>query len=533
MKKIKAQISDLYNSYQLFIKNSLIKNIRKIQLFSLIRKTFISFISLNFMVSKKFNVSIFNRYLILSIILLFSFLFYLSIPTLYNYGELQKQLTKKLEEEFNLNISLSANITYKILPSPNFEISNVLLNTNKDNEINDLAQIKKMKIFVYTKNLQNQKKIEIKNIIFTEANIDINKNSFEYLVNYFDGIISKKKIQIKKSKLFFREDNSQKEVITLSKINKSNLFLDLKKNQKKIIVDGSIYNTRYNLTLYRNIYKRNTTNLKISFKKLNTLLKNIINKNPNDDHDYGGSTSVKFTGSEINLNYTISNKLITFTSYKSKLNNDNFNFQGKINISPFYYNLKIDVENLNALKVIEDLAKLKNLLDEKILLNKNLNGNILINAKLLKGIKFFDNAIINLTIINGKIILDKSTLISTKIGNVSFTDAIVETINGNKIFKAKILFTINNQRKFYQKLQVPKSSRIKLKNIYFDIEKDINIEGIEIKKMLFNKDKTKNYKDQNIDLFKFIDVEEINSIKNWIELKKFSKELLSEISETN
>ena len=32
----------------------------------------------------------------------------------------------KLSKEFNLNAALSANITYKILPSPNFEISNVL-----------------------------------------------------------------------------------------------------------------------------------------------------------------------------------------------------------------------------------------------------------------------------------------------------------------------------------------------------------------------------------------------------------------------
>ena len=71
------------------------------------------------MESKKVNISIFNRYLILFIFSLFSYLFYLSLPTIYNYGLLQKDFNNKLLKEFNLISALSADITYKILPSPN------------------------------------------------------------------------------------------------------------------------------------------------------------------------------------------------------------------------------------------------------------------------------------------------------------------------------------------------------------------------------------------------------------------------------
>ena len=43
------------------------------------------------------KISHFNRYLILTIIFLFSYVFYLSIPVLYDYESLQKQLEINLK----------------------------------------------------------------------------------------------------------------------------------------------------------------------------------------------------------------------------------------------------------------------------------------------------------------------------------------------------------------------------------------------------------------------------------------------------
>jgi len=146
MKKIQDKITYIFNRYIIFFKNSIIKKIKDTEIFIKIKIGFISFITLSFLFSKKVNLSIFSRYLVLLIILLFTFLFYLSIPTLYNYGEIQKDLNKKLLNEFNLNTSLSANITYKILPTPNFEISNVFLTNDSKSKFDDFVQIKKMKI---------------------------------------------------------------------------------------------------------------------------------------------------------------------------------------------------------------------------------------------------------------------------------------------------------------------------------------------------------------------------------------------------
>ncbi len=66
-------------------------------------------------------------------------------------------------------------------------------------------------------------------------------------------------------------------------------------------------------------------------------------------------------------------------------------------------------------------------------------------------------------------------------------DSTIEIIDDRKLFKSKILFKLNDQKKFYQKLQIPKSNRIKLSNIYFEIEKDIDIDDFIITKISFNK----------------------------------------------
>ena len=548
MKKIKTKITNVYNRYLSLIskktlsffnrlkfsKNIKIKTSAFNQYLSITSKKILFFIiRLKFMKNSKVKISVFNRYLILLIVILFSSLFYLSAPVLYNYGDLQKELTKKLLKEFNLNTALSANITYKILPSPNFEISNVLLNTNADDKFNDFAQIKKMKIYVSTRNLHNQNRLEIKYIIISKANFNINKYSYNYINKYLKNKLSNKKIQIKKSKFFFRESSSEKDVVTLSTIDKSNLFYDKKNTTNKVSIEGSIYNTKYHLTLSRNIYKKNTTDLLIKLKKLNTIIKSKFVVDQNKKNNYNGKASINFSGSEINVIYKIVDKLITLNSEKSILNNNNFTFKGEISTSPFYYNLYVNLETINVAKLIENLSKLKNLLDEKILLNKNLNGKILFNINSLKGIKFFDEAKVDMRIINGKLILNNSALISDKIGEMLFIDSFLESIDNKKIFKSKILFKISNQKKFYQKLQIPKNNRIKLNNIYFELEKDLNIDDIKIKKIILNKKTVNNLQNKATDLTNLVDLSEIIRLKNWIELKKFSSQIFSEIRKLN
>ena len=66
-----------------------------------------------------------------------------------------------------------------------------------------------------------------------------------------------------------------------------------------------------------------------------------------------------------------------------------------------------------------------------------------------------------------------------------------------KIFKSKLLFDIIDQKKFYQKLQVPKSNRKKLNNIYLEIERDLEVDDFKINKFIINKKLKNNLEDKS------------------------------------
>ena len=100
----------------------------------------------------KFQISNFNKYLIFLIVILFLYLFYLSIPSLYKKGKLQKDLSDKLLTEFNVNASFSADLNYSILPVPQIVIKDAkIFNDDKENP-KELVKIKKMRIISLKKN---------------------------------------------------------------------------------------------------------------------------------------------------------------------------------------------------------------------------------------------------------------------------------------------------------------------------------------------------------------------------------------------
>ena len=219
----------------------------------------------------------------------------------------------------------------------------------------------------------------------------------------------------------------------------------------------------------------------------------------------------------------------SINSEKSNLKKNNLSYEGIISTSPFYYNINVNLESLNILKFIENLSKLNHLLDEKILLDKKVNGTILLNVDSLKGIKIFDKAKIKINFVNGKLILNDTLLISNKIGKMYFNNSFIEIVEDRKILKSKIFFEIESQKKLYQKLQIPKKNRIKLENIYLEVEKDLDIDEIIINKFIFNKQITNTSLQKSIDLSDSLDINEINSLKNWIEVKNFSKNIFSNL----
>ena len=101
--------------------------------------------------NNNFIISNFNKFLIAAISLLFLYLFYASIPSLYDKVWVQNYIEDKLIKEFKINFSISSDITYNILPTPHFLIKNSKILRSNIEKPTILSDIKNLKIFISKK----------------------------------------------------------------------------------------------------------------------------------------------------------------------------------------------------------------------------------------------------------------------------------------------------------------------------------------------------------------------------------------------
>jgi len=146
-----------------------------------------------------------------------------------------------------------------------------------------------------------------------------------------------------------------------------------------------------NLNFLRSIANQNLTNFKINFKQLNAKINNEFLKSSEKSINSEGIVSKNFSGSKNTINYEISDEFILFSSDETSINDQRIFLNGKINTSPFYYNIYVDLDSINVIKFIRNFYKMQNLLQNKILLNKNFNGKIIFDIHSLLGIKLFDS----------------------------------------------------------------------------------------------------------------------------------------------
>ena len=199
------------------------------------------------------------------IIIFFSSTIYLSLPSFYNYENFDKEIQKKIAKDFKLNIKNIKGIQYSFLPQPHFIIeqsSLYFLNNDK----NELANLKNLKVYVFLKNLQDMNKIELKKIHINKANFNIKlidiKNFHKHLITNIN-----KKIQIKNSNFFYK--NANDEIISISNSKKFEYFIDNKKKQKKLNILGNIFGTNYKFYWKKDYLNPKITESSFSFKNPN------------------------------------------------------------------------------------------------------------------------------------------------------------------------------------------------------------------------------------------------------------------------
>jgi hypothetical protein len=420
--------------------------------------------------NNKFQISTFNKYIITIIGILFAYIFYLLIPLLYDKNWVQNKILTELSGEFNINLSDSFDISYRILPKPHY-----LIKKSKTT----LAEIKVLNVFISKNNFFNKDSIRINEVVIEEANFSLLNDNFKMLYDSSDDKFSEQKIKINNSNIFFKDNLN--EVISIIKISNAFLFFDEKNLFNLFDLKGEIFNIPFKLKYQNTLDLKKKIEIKASDLKLQII--NEIFKI--DQNSATGKNNISILGSSINTKYNIDDQTISFQSDTSSDYNSKIDYNGQLAINPFDLNLKINLDNFKISNLFKPNSIINEFIKSGLLFNENISIHTSVNAKSAKSDKVFNEAKLELRVLNGKINFDNTIFISNKIGSVKVSNSDLFLENDNLIFNTNLLIDIKNTDNLFSFLNTNKKSRKDIKNIKFNIvynflSNQIKLENIKI-----------------------------------------------------
>ena len=455
--------------------------------------------------NNKFQISTFNKYLITFISLLFLYLFYLSIPVLYDKAWAQNNIENQLKKEFEINFSLSSDISYRILPAPHFLIKDSKIFKSDENKSDTFADIKNLRVFISQKNFFDKEKADLKYITIDDANFSLLSNDLKLLKNNATKKFSNKKIEVNKSNIFFKD--SLKKTIAIIKVSKAFLILDDKNSLNMFNLRGNVFNMPLIFNYKKKFDYSNREEINITSKALKLNISDIYNKQENNFNDR--KNIISLLNSKIMTTYKINDDIVVFNSSSSKINNTKINYNGQLSINPFDLNLNINISNYDLFNLLNINSVLKELIKTELLFNDNINISTSINTSPSLKEKIFQKAKINFNIMNGKINFDKTSFINKKIGYLELDNSNLFFKNAKLILNTDIKISINNTDNFFSLFQTNKKFRKPIKNILINLNYDFLSNQIEFKNFKINNKKT------NDELLRIIEGFSDNNFNNW------------------
>ena len=404
--------------------------------------------------NNKFQISTFNKYIITIISILFVYIFYLLVPLLYDKNWVQNKIVSKLNTEFNISLSNSFDISYRILPKPHYLI--------KDSKT-ALAEIKVLNVFISQNNFFNKDSTKINEVVIEDANFSLLNDNLKMFYKNSESKFSKKKIKINNSNIFFK--NNLNEVISIIKISEAFLFFDEKNLFNLFDLKGEIFNIPFKLK-YQNtldLHKKieiQATNLKLEVA--NKFFK--IDKNSSS-----GVNNISILSSSINTKYNIKDQIVIFQSDGSRVYNSKIDYNGQLAINPFDLNLKINLYNYKISNLFTPNSIINEFIKSGLLFNENISVHTLVNIESTKKDEIFNEAKLELRVLNGKISFDNSIFINNNIGLIKVSNSDLFLENDKLILTANLSIDIQDIDKLFSFLNTNKKLRKNIKNIKLDI----------------------------------------------------------------
>lgn len=419
----------------------------------------------------KFQVSKFSKYLISLIVILFIYIFYLSIPLLYDKNWIQNKIVTELSNEFNINPGNSFDFSYRILPKPHYLI--------RDSKTS-LAEIKTLNVFISQNNFFNKDSIRINEVVIEEANFSLLSNDLKPLYKDSENKFSKKKIKINDSNVFFK--NNLNEVISIIRISNAYLFFDEKNLFNLFDLKGEIFNIPFKLK-YENVLNLRK---QIEINAPDLKLKVINDFFKKDENLSSGISNISILSSSINTKFNIKDQIAIFQSDGSRIYNSKIDYNGQLAINPFDLNLKINLYDYKISNLFTPNSIINEFIKSGLLFNENISVQTLVNIKSTKKDEIFNEAKLELRILNGKISFDKSVFINNNIGLMKISNSDLFLENDKLFLSSNLSIDIKNIDKLYSFLNTSKNSRKNIRNIKLNIIYDFLSNQIELKNIKIN-----------------------------------------------
>ncbi len=452
-----------------------------------------------------------NNKIILTFVALFViFISYLLSPTFFQQSDISNELKNKLQNKLDLKFKFSNNFKYNFFPRPHFITDDTAIFDGNS----EISKIKKLKIFLSFDNLFSLKKIKINNLIFENANFNLNKKNYNFILQLLNKSFEDGNLLIKDSNIFFRDSKS--DVLFVIKILNMKYYYDSKETKNILYTESEIFNIPFSIQSFFNEDKSKI----LSNIDLNLLRLRIENELSIKNEKKIGKTEFIFNKLKRITEYQIEKNYFKFHMYDKK-DEPSLTFKGIFNLKPFYASLEGKLDQINLNHLFSPNAIIAQLLKTEILNNKNIVFNLKINANKLYKYSSFRNINLVSKIQDGLIDTDKSKFEWRDSADFELLESLVFVRDGELVLDGKLKININNYNEIYKFLLTPKNYRKKISQIDLNFTYNFDQTTAELKdiridnKINLNIDKTLN----NIVLKK-------DKIQNKIYFKKILNEVI-------
>ncbi len=413
--------------------------------------------------------------IIAAIAIIFSSLTILSLPVLFNYESKVTKIENNFNKKFKIYLNTNGKISYKPFPKPHLLVENASLKLSDSIEQKPFINKTNIKIFISLKDIYLR---SFKNFVSTEisdTNLEFEISQLKHLRKHLYKNINNP-IIFKNCIIFIK--NKKNEVLIISPVKKILYKINKKSKIKNFLIKGKVFGINF-----KSDWKRNYETPKNSFHVIKLFNPKIEIKNfleVESNNQFKGQTNIEFMQDKIKYNYEFDKNQINLTSPK---NNDlNFIIDSKIHLKPFYFEGELLIRNKKVEKIIDNILSKLILYDEDYL--GNFNGILKIKFKELDN-KLIKSGELKLRVNEKEIKLNEAKFILDKIGNIVTKINFIED-KGNLKFLAENQLYIKNHIEFAKIFQVGSNKVKNIKQIYFDIEKNVGEKDFVISNVRIN-----------------------------------------------